>query len=87
MPPLPQNSRVPQALDSLRCQVLQLDVLTVANLGILLKIVPIQGKIRLIISKDREIQLQAREVLRARIPRKRGEYIIRKWLPHRRESR
>ncbi len=69
------------------CLVLQLGALIAASRDTSSRTAHILGKINLMLRKDREIQLQAREVLRARIPRKRGEYIIRKWLPHRRESR
>jgi hypothetical protein len=83
MPPLPQVSRVPQALDSLLCLVHRLDVSIVTNLGILSKIALIQSKTSQIISKDLGIHLKLREILWAKIPRRRGAYIIRKWPLHR----
>ena len=67
IPPLPQISRVPQALDSLLCPALQPDVLIVASLDISSRIAHIPSRIKQIISKDRGIPHKAREMLRAKI--------------------
>jgi hypothetical protein len=75
------------ALDSLLCPAHQLDVSIVASLGISSKIAPIPSRTSRIISKGRGIHLKAREMLRAKISRRRDAYTIHKWPLHRTESR
>jgi hypothetical protein len=82
MPPLHQISRVPQALDSLPFPVPQQDVSIVGSLGILSRIALIQSRTSQIISKDLGIHLKPREILWAKIQRRRDAYIIRKWPLH-----
>jgi tetrahydromethanopterin S-methyltransferase subunit B len=87
MLPLPQNSRVPQALDSLPCLVLQLGVLIAASRDTSSKTAHILGKINQMLRKDLGNQLSPKEMLWGRIPRRQGVYITLKWLLHRKESR
>jgi hypothetical protein len=82
-----QVSRVPQALDSLPFPVHRLDVSIVGSLGILSRIALIQSRTSQIISKDLGIHLKSREILWARIQRRRDTYIIHKWPLHRTVSR
>jgi hypothetical protein len=67
IPPLPQNSRVPQALDFLPCLVLQLGVLIAASRDTLSKTAHILGKINLMLRKDLGNQLSLKEMLWGRI--------------------
>jgi hypothetical protein len=87
MPLLHQVSRVPQALDSLLYPARRLDVSIVASLGILSMIALIQSRTSQIISKDLGIHLKPREIIWAKIQRRRDAYIIRKWPLHRTVSR
>jgi hypothetical protein len=82
-----QGVTVPQALDSLLCLALQPDVSTVASLDISSRIAHIPSRIKQIISKDRGIPHKAREMLRAKISRRRDAYTILKWPLHRKENR
>jgi hypothetical protein len=87
MPLLHQVSRVPQALDSLLYPARRLDVSIVGNLGILSRIALIQSRTSQIINKDLGIHLKPREIIRAKIQRRRDAYIIRKWPLRRTVSR
>jgi hypothetical protein len=87
MPLLHQVSRVPQALDSLPFPVHQRDASIVGSLGILSKIALIQSRTSQTIHKDLGIHLKSREILWAKIQRRRDAYIIRKWPLHRTVSR
>ncbi len=77
--PLPQNSRVPQALDSLPCLVLQLVALIAASRDISSKTAHILGKINQMLRKDLGDQLSPKEMLWGKIQRRRGVYITPKW--------
>jgi hypothetical protein len=74
-----QASRVPLALDSLLFPVRRQDVLIVENLGILSRIALIRNRASQTIHKDLGIHLKPREILWAKIQRRRDAYIIRKW--------
>ena len=82
-----QVSRVPLALDSLLFPVHRQDVLIVENLGILSRIALIRSKTSQTIHKDLGIHLKPREILWAKIQRRRDTYIIRKWPLHRMVNR
>jgi hypothetical protein len=87
IPPLPQISRVPRALDSLPCPALQLGVSTAASRDILSKTAHTPSKINPMLSKELGSLLSPREMLWGEIPRKRGVYTTLKWPLHRKESR
>jgi hypothetical protein len=87
IPPLPQISRVPQALDSLPCLALQLGVSTAASQDILSKTAHTPSKINPMLSKVMGSPLSPREILWGGIPRKRGVYTTPRWPLHRKESR
>ena len=75
IPPLPQISRVPQALDSLPCPALQLGVSIVASRDISSKTAHILSKINQMLRKDLGDQLSPKEMLWGKIQRRRGVYI------------
>jgi hypothetical protein len=77
-----QVSRVPLALDSLPFPVHRQDASIVENLGILSRIALIRSQTSQTIHKDLGIHLKLREILWAKIQRKRDAYIIRKWPLH-----
>ena len=82
VPTLPlqqQVNRVPLALNSLLFPVRRQDVLIVENLGILSRIALIRSKTSQTLHKDLGIHLKPREILWAKIQRRRDAYIIRKW--------
>ena len=87
IPPLPQISRVPQALDSLLCPALQPDVSIAASQDISSKTAHIPSKINQMLSKELGSPLSPREMLWGGIPRKRGVYTTPRWPLHRKESR
>jgi hypothetical protein len=82
-----QVSRVPLALDSLPFPVHRQDVSIMENLGILSRIALIRSKTSQTIHKDLGIHLKPKEILWAKIQRRRDAYIIRKWPPHRMVNR
>jgi hypothetical protein len=86
LPPLQQVSRVPLALVSLPFPVRQQAASTAENLGILLRIAPTRSRIVQTINKVLGILLKPRE-MRARILRRRDEFITLKWPPHRTMNR
>jgi hypothetical protein len=87
IPPLPQISRVPQALDSLPCPALQLGVSTAASRDILSKTAHTPSKISPMLSKDLGSPLSPKGILWEGIPRKQGVYTTPRWPLHRKESR